>query len=188
MKKNILTTMKREIVILGILLLCVNFISAFGVSSLYYPGNPLKLMPGEARNITLVLQSSESSDTTLKATVAEGSDILKIMDSSDTYIVPVQGRQTVNLQVTLPKNAKAGTVYPVKVSLSQIVKNGGMIGFATAIDQHFDVVVTKNPNIFDNLMQNNTWIYLIGGLLVVGLACFVVARKKKSKKLHHKRR
>jgi len=180
--------MKREVVILGILFLCINFISAFGVSSLYYPGNPLKLMPGEARNITLVLQSSETSDTTLKATVAEGSDILKIIDSSDTYIVPVQGRQTVNLQVTLPKNAKAGTVYPVKVSLSQVVKNGGMIGFATAIDQHFDVVVTKNPNVFDNLIQNNTLMYFIGGLLVVGVLTVTAIRKKKSKKIHHKKK
>ena len=189
MKKNILITMKKEVVILGMVLLCMNLISAFGVSSLYYNGHPLTVMPGETKNFTLVLMSSENSETILKATIPLGSDILKIADSSDTYTVPALGRQTVNLQVTVPKDAKAETIYPVRVSFAQVLKGGGMIGFATAIDQNFDILVAGSPSIFDRILKNNTWIYIVGGLLIVCILMFTLLRKKRAKKArHHKRK
>ena len=65
--------------VLMMIILFVNGVFAFAVSSAYWEDNPLKIMPGETQNIKIVLQNMAGTENiTLKGKISEGADIAKI--------------------------------------------------------------------------------------------------------------
>ena len=98
-----------KVVFAGLLsfLLAAHFVSAFGVTSFYYEGRPLVMMPGESRNISLILQNMVGNDD-MKATaeITEGREIAVILDGLDgeaEYLVPLGVKDVqVNIKVRMP--------------------------------------------------------------------------------------
>lgn len=137
------------IFIAGILffIFTISFIFAFAVSSSYYKGNPLKLSPGETRDISLVLQNMAGGENiSAKASISKGSEIIKLIDSDNLYFVPLGGKTGVNLRVTIPSNAKIGDVYNIEIMFVTVADaKSGTFGFGSGIEQKFDVEVISLP-------------------------------------------
>lgn len=187
MKENKLSIIRKEILIGFIMLLCINSISAFVVSSTYWSGNSLQLTPGGTESFTIILQNGGTSNLNIKAIISSGSEILRLTDSSDIYTVPAGGRATINLQAVIPDNAKPGTIYPAKIDFTEIVSGAGGTVFGTSIGQSFDIVVLGGNNSFPG---TSLVLYILGAMIVLLIiALAIVKLKKKKHKLHkHKKR
>ena len=135
--------MRKEILTGLLVLLCMGNIAAFAVSSSYWSGNPLQLSPGESKNFSIVLQNlGGTSDLTLKAKISSGSEVIKIIDSSDIYTVPAGDKTKVNFEAVIPSDAEPGKTYDAKIDFSEVKQSSsGEFGFGSAIGQGFSIIV-----------------------------------------------
>lgn len=129
--------------VLLVLLISIVNISAFGVGCAYTNENPLKLFPGESSDVLISLQNNE--EISLKASILVGSDIA-ILDASDVYNVPANGSIDVKLNVNVPASASIGQEYVITVNFLQVSEiQGGTVGFNTAMEKSFKVLVVEKP-------------------------------------------
>ena len=168
----------KEILIGFILLLCINNVFAFAVSSDYWSGNSLKLAPGETKEFSIILQNLVgTSDIRIKAVVTSGSEVLTITDSSDTYLVPAGEKINVNFRVTIPIDAEPGQIYNAKIDFSERRdSSSGEFGFGTAIGQAFDIVVPSTVSRRSWLENNLVILYLAIGIAVLLIIIFILRK------------
>ena len=86
----------------------IGFVSAFGVSSDYWVGNPLKISPGETKTISLRLQNIiGAEDIKVKAILKDGQGIATT--ESKDYLVKAGTKDTeVPITVSIPSNIPLG--------------------------------------------------------------------------------
>lgn len=129
-----------------LILFLASFASAFGVSSDYWKGNPLKISPGETKTITLRLQNMvDVNDITVKAVLKNGGEIASV--EKKDYLVRMGTKDTeVPITVSIPDNVPIGSDYEVTVSFNTVTPSGeGTVSIGTGIDTTFDVVVVPIP-------------------------------------------
>jgi len=115
---------KKEMIIL-IFLLLVPLVSGFGITSMYWPGNPLVLESGQTVDVTLLLQNMVGDeDVTLRAEIEEGKEIAELIDSNLDYLVPF-GRKdvSVSVRVSIPEDIPLDKEYNIVISFKQIIPN-----------------------------------------------------------------
>jgi len=142
--------MKKNIIIgIGIMvaLLMVPFVSAFGVSTPHWDGNPLGIRPGDTTDLVLTLQNMVGNeDMTLRAVLVEGSEIAQIVDSNTDYFVPYGSKDVeVHLKVSIPANAQLGDDYGIGVSFTQVAsaEDGRMVQVSGSVQTYVPVLVQE---------------------------------------------
>ncbi len=181
MKKTNNIMIKAMISIFVILFLVGN-VSAFAVSSAYYKNNPLRLKQGETFDFFIVLQGSEGQEDTLKANVLSGSEVLQITDTNDIYSVPGGEKKSVNLRAIIPQNAKAGSFIPISIELTTVQRSSsGEFGFGSAIEQNFNILVTREDGTTDLISKGTVKLLIILGIgiFVLGLMTILIVKRRK---------
>jgi len=175
-------TEMRFIILLSLLVISLNLISASGVVTPYWSDNPLKLAPGESITVQLTLQNMVGQeDISLEATVS-GTGVTLL--DGPIYNVPLGAEVPVNMRIVVSKNANVGQTYDISVSFTEIsTGEGGMLRVASAITTRFPVqVVGETESALygtkPKLGMNVVWIVLT---LVVLALVFFAAQKKKVK-------
>lgn len=180
--------------ILAIFVLLASFISAFGVSSHYWGDNPLKLAPGESKEVVLGLQNMVGGeDLTLEAMVTNDEGIIaSIADEKSIYSVPFGTKdREILVNVSVPGDAEAGKIYKVIVSLRQIsTEGGGMLQITGGVTSTIPVQIVsfeeshKRVEEPPRIARQNGNLLIISTivLLVVALTIFFVARRKIGRK------
>ena len=132
--------------IIGILI-AVN-VKGFAVSSPYWSDNPLIMEPGETKIVTLILQNMVGSeDLIAHASLLQGSEVARIIDSSLDYNVPF-GKDDikVNIEVTIPNNAPLESKYTIDVNFVAESKNKKEgVQLNTGVRKLIDVYVREVP-------------------------------------------
>ncbi len=164
--------------ILSIMLLSA-YISAFGIGSAYYEDSPLRISPGETKEIIFNLQNMPGpEDITVKPIISQGSEIIKI--SSEDIFVPVGGSIDIKANVSIPNNAKIGDIYPVTISFTTVTKSeSGTFGFGSSIGRNFNVIVEEETAIAES---KKTWAYLTAGIILISIIISLIIKKRKNKK------
>lgn len=155
-------------------LLSLIVVSAFGVSSPYWDGNPLELSAGDKEIVTLNLQNiaNANDDVDAEVKIIEGSDIASL--EQELYTVKAGSSENCFLTIEVPSNAKVGDVYSVKVETKTITPgDAGMVSMGTGMTTAFNVVVNGSKE------TNGAWYYVIGAILVIVVVYFIVVAKKK---------
>ncbi len=171
---------KNKLAFIGIFLLAVILISAsvsaFGVSSPYWEGNPLQMSKGETKTVYLNLQNMVGDeDVTVKAKVIEGSEIVSIKE--DTFVIKAKTSDTlVPVKITLPNDAEVGSIEKVKIEFKTISKDKGGISMGTGMIVAFDVVTAEK-------IKNNTdkIILIIAAALILAGLLVILNKKRKNK-------
>lgn len=164
-------------IFLGILILISGSVSAFAVSSAYWKENPIIIYPGETKDIQLILQNmAGTEDISAKGAITEGSEIARITDAEDVYLVPLGGKTIVNIRVSIPEDAEVEDEYSLRVSFTTLAtESAGPLGFSSGIERVFPVIVVKEPR-----PETAPWIiYLAVGILVALMIVVFVSRKKR---------
>jgi len=183
MEKTRLIMIKKEVLVALIVLFCISNIAAFAVGSFYWSGNSMKLSLGESRNFSIILHAG-NSDIKIKADITSGSEVLKITDLSKIYTIPLGEKRSVNLEASVPKDAKPGQIYSVRIDFSEIKDSAsGEFGFGTAIGQSFNVVVLPETTGWNKTVV----LYLAAGITVLLIIIFTLRKVMKGKS-HKKRR
>ncbi len=132
--------------IIVLILFLTSFVNAFGVSSDYWKGNPLKISHGETKTITLRLQNMvDANDITVRAVLKNGEEIASVEEKD--YLVRMGTKDTeVPITVSIPDNVPIGSDYEVTVSFNTVTPSGeGTVSIGTGIDTSFDVLVVPIP-------------------------------------------
>ena len=168
--------------IFGIFLLVtlMGNITAFGVSSPYWTGNPLNIDRGETMIVELNLQNMVGDDdVNVEARLVSGSEYAKLKETQ--FLVKQKTSDTfAPLTIKIPRNVEPG-IHKIKVEFKSIADDtGGMINVGTGMDVSFDV------NISENFAKREINYILIGGIvltiLIIILIIFLTKRKKKKRK------
>jgi hypothetical protein len=182
MNKNKIIT-KGMLIIVTILFL-LSSARAFAVSAKYYGGNSLYILPGESKEVPFVLENLDgASDISVKLQINTGKEFIKINDPSDVYVVPLNGRTTVNLTMTVPADAKLDEIYPVTLNFVTISKSeSGTFALTGAISQSFNAIIGTGLAPPENKISTGLIILIIIIVLAAGATIFCLAKRKKGKK------
>ena len=138
--------MKRAILLLAFVL-CINFVSAFGVATLYSDSYPLRMNPGESKDTFFLLRNvvEGDSDVIVKSELTNGREVAKLIDGTKDYDVSYGSEVEVPVKITVPKDAQAGSQYRVSAIFSPIAQEGGIgnIQFIVNIGKSFPVLVVE---------------------------------------------
>ena len=164
-----------------LIILSISFISAFGVSTSYWKGNPLLIAPGDTKTITLRLQNiGTENDVTVRAILTNGFEIASTEEKD--YLVRNGTKDTeVPVKISIPSDTPLGTEYRVTVSFKTVTPGGtGGVVLGTAIDTSFDVLVAEVEVEKAERVNLN---FIIGMLILIAIIIFILIsafrRKKK---------
>ncbi|MEM4259393.1 MAG: hypothetical protein QXS38_01350 [Candidatus Pacearchaeota archaeon] len=165
--------------ILFALMISLALVSAFGVSSPYWVGNPMIAYPGMTSEVSLNLQNiaNPTGDVIAVMKVVQGSEIASLTRSE--YEVKQGSTTDVPLRIKIPSDAAIGSNYRVVVDLK--TKGGstdGMVGLATGMVVGFDIIVQEKPI---SAETNKTAWYLGVAIAVVLLIIIVAALRRRNK-------
>ena len=188
--------MKIGILMIIFLLVSISGVLAFGISSPYWKDNPLKMNPGESRDVFFNLQncpsllaSCGSSEENVIVSLMEGSEVTQIT-SGDSYRLPFGSFDTyVKLHVSIPESASPGSSYNVKFSVSSSGSGTGSVVLGTGYYVDFPVIVVEksaesvvvdNQNVSPQSklnFSNLTTVLFIAGLILLILVIYWIIKK-----------
>lgn len=165
----------------------INFVRAFGVTAPYWSERPLFMSPGETKTVSFELQNMVGNENlTVKATILNGTEIATLVDSSDSYFVPLGTKDTkANLKITIPADAANGTVYKIAVSFDTITSGtGGGVVIGTGIVKSFDVIVTTEAAAEGEQQKQSKLSagVIIGIIIIILLIIFFILKLLKKRK------
>ena len=178
-KINFINIERKTIVVAFLVaIFLINFVSAFGVVTPYWKGNPLSISPGGTAVVDLGLQNlGTDEDVTVKAVLKQGSEIASIEERE--YLIRAGTKDTlVPVTVTIPLNESlVGMEYLVTVSFRTVDTGEGGIALGTGIDTTFDVLVAGIPK-EEKKVENIALILTILGIIMIILVLIYIFRKK----------
>lgn len=143
--------MKKKVVA-GCWLLAIAIFSAsayaLGVASDFLENNTLHIEAGSYKEFRITLQNSEDELQAVHVSVTSDNDIAGLVDARDSYELPPKSYNTqLVINITIPKDAKAGASYDAGYSVGQgKAKEGGPVPFVVNVNRGFKVVV-KEPKV-----------------------------------------
>jgi uncharacterized membrane protein len=175
-----------------IFLLLIPLVNAWGVTTYYEDKSPLVMAPGETKDVYLELQNMDGNkDVTLKAEMAQGSEIATFIDPSREYLVPV-GRKDikVNIRVKIPENAPLDNKYNIVVLFKESpkIEEGKMLQIAGAVGTSIPIVIInlllENPapavvNVKENKIPINSLLAVV--IIIIVIIGFIIIFRKKNK-------
>ena len=180
--------MKVGILIVFAILLS-SFVFAFGVGSAYHQDKPLELTRGQTTEITFNLQNTAGGeDINAKATIEQGSEIIELVDSIDTFNIPIGGSVDVKARVTVPSDAEIGAVYPISITFTTLTATeSGAFGLGSSVGRSFNVIVlptAEEKAKIETQKKVASWaIYAVIGIVIliviILIARLIMKRKRK---------
>ena len=161
-----------------LIILSISFISAFGVSTSYWKGNPLLIAPGDTKTISLRLQNmGTEDDITIRAILTDGFEIASTEEKN--YLVRAETKDTeVPVKISIPPDTPLGTEYRVTVSFKTVTPGGtGGVVLGTAIDSSFDVLVSDVEK-----TEKGNLNFIIGFVVLIAIIFILIAVSRRKKK------
>jgi len=138
-------SVKKQILMASLMLAVLSVsVAGVGIATPYWKENPLVMQPGELKDVSLNLQNMVGDEEiTLRAVLAEGSEIATITDSSLDYVLPAKSADTnVHLRIEIPNDARVGDVYKLRFSFTTVTPGeSGALTLGLSIDKSFDVII-----------------------------------------------
>lgn len=164
----------KTLFITGILLaltLLGNFVSAFGTSYIF--DRPLKLYPGQTRNIYVTLQNNNDPNPIIAvAEMTQEVKVAKMTDGLDNFVVPYHQPVQVNLSFTAPPDAEVGDMYRVELRfIPQATETGGM-GIVFLTGSNIDVLIVEKGVPTEEIAEEAD---VTGALIFLGLAIIIIS-------------
>jgi hypothetical protein len=176
-------TIKRGGLIGISLVLAIMLIGIVSASGVGYPGNPVEMLRGETKTVSLNIQSLPSEgDLTYKVTLTGGLDIVAPL-TQDTYLVKAGTSNTyVPVVITIPEDASIGQKTTVSLKFSTVAGTsagtGTVVTLGTGMSVKFDVIVVEKGGAKPLPI---TWI-IVGIVVLILLIWLISASRKKRKK------
>lgn len=138
--------MRRDIILIIILIFFSGNVLAFGVSTLYSDNYPLRLKPGEVKETFFLLRNvvEGDSDVSIKLELLTGQEIAQLLEGNKIYDLPYGSEIEVPVRISAPEDATIGANYKVGARFSPSAKSStgqGNIDFIINIGKSIPVVI-----------------------------------------------
>ncbi len=162
-----------------ILLTFVSSVSAFGVGSPYWKGNPLVVAPGEQTTVYLSLQNMVGDeDLTVRVAIKEGSEIAYV-EARDYNVRAGTSDTRVPVEISVPGDVALGTPYVVTVSFATVNSGaGGGVAIGTAIDTSFDVITGDVVQMAPSTGSRTLTYVVIAVILLIAIVAYILYRRR----------
>ena len=176
--------MKYSKIILGLIVLIylISNANAFGVVN---PANPVVVSIGQTKDIDLLIQNGAGAteDVITKIEILEGNNIVQL--EKEEYLVPANKEVNAKLRINVPRDAKIGDKWNVKLSFKATPEGKeGMVSMGYGVVINFDVL-TQQPaaeiptgQITREVSKTN--IYTAIAVIIIATILFFLLKRKKS--------
>lgn len=128
------------------ILLHSNFVSAFGVTTIYSENYPLRMKPGETKETFFLLMNSAEgdSDVLINSELVRGIEIAEFIEQGKTYDLASGEEVEVPIIVKIPADISIGTRFKVSATFSPKPKgigDSGNIQFIVNIGKSFPIEI-----------------------------------------------
>ena len=124
----------------------VSLVSAFGVATSHFEGNPLEIFPGETKTIQLSLQTSLGEDKTVMVQAETLNDLVTLSLTNTLYQVSPNELVFVPIEVTAPFNAVPGQTYQPVAIFTEVVDDCGSFCFGVGYNVQIPVLIKQPIN------------------------------------------
>ncbi len=175
---------KRGLVLAAVLfstMIALSLISAFGVSSDYWAGNPVSIGQGQSQVVNLTLQNQVGDeDVAAQIIITGGADIASV--SNQVFTVKAHSEMKVPVTISLPKDAIIGDTKQVVLEIKTIPSgNTGMVSMGTGSNWKYDVQVVEPKKQPINYLAIVTWA-LIALIAIILLVLFTRKKPKRARR------
>jgi hypothetical protein len=140
----------RKRIIVGILmgLFLLQYVSAFGVSTIYSNNFPLRLRPGEEKETFFLLSNviEGDNDVVINVDLVAGGEIAHIVSSTHKYSLSQGTEAEVPITIKIPRDALPGSEYRVGAIFKPAPMGQGVgnVQFLVNIGKSFPVKIIRN--------------------------------------------
>lgn len=170
-----------------IMILCP-LISALAFSSYYQTAQPVRVAPGEERDVVIGnLQNSGEKDITVKITLLEDAGIATLID--DEIIVPAGATNgAVTLRISIPEDISEGTPYSLKMNLKELsLEEDAMVAVSNSQTLSIPVLAEEQPlPVSDATAEkvssgaSTIWYWIIAIIILIAIVAWILVRRKSS--------
>ncbi len=164
-------------------LVSTSSVLAFAISAPYSKNTPLKMYPGETKDVSFVMQNLQgNADENVVVSLLEGKEIADIT-SGNNYLVRLGTSDTqVKLRINVPSDV-AGKTYNVKFSVqSSPGGKEGNIQLGVGYNVDFPVIVMEKsaapaptPQEIEQPQENSTWaVWVIAIIIAIVIIIILV--------------
>ncbi len=172
--------MKKRCAGIIVLILVLNLVSAFGVSSPYWGDRPLVMAKGEKKIIEFTLQNKAGDeDLLIKAEMIKGHEIAEMKYEEMTIGAGTTGNKF-PVEIKMPRNATEPYTIEIIIKTAPAGK-GAPVTLGVGAGIRFQVYPSEEvvePSLFENKLL---WFIIIGIIALVGLILIILGKKKKKK-------
>jgi hypothetical protein len=170
------------IVVVVFIIFFINIIDAISIGGIYSMDYPLELSPGENKVITFSLQNrAGDKDVKFIGEVVEGSEIVNFKDKNREYFVEgsSDSEVLVDVLVDIPKNAKIGEEYDIKLEFKPLPIEGqeeGMVQLSVRLSRYFKVNVVKEGELSEESIEDlgKNWFWILLGIIIVIISVIII--------------
>lgn len=165
-------------------------VNAFGITSAYYPENPLTLQPGETKTLAVGLSNNagEPQNLTVVAEITKGAEIAQLSEPGRQYDVPFGTNNNVgiNFVVTAPAEDPVGKVYEIEITVTTVTPGtGGGVVLGQSIGETIPVLIVSSTGTTTPKKQfpvELIVLLVLAVLLIIAIIIVILGMKKKKKK------
>jgi hypothetical protein len=176
----------RKLALLFIFLIAALNVQAIGVSTPYLENNILLLPQGTSTLFSITLQNTGTEDIAVKVDYASDNNIASMTNNQTFYNLKAGSVDNqITFNITAPKNARAGSIYELKYSVSPIKADaGGTISFVPGISRSIKIQITKpaETSFLQGLLDQG----LLLGILIIAVVASLILYLAKGKKRRRK--
>lgn len=159
---------------------------AIGVSTPVLTDSTIEVAEGSGPAFfTITLQNVEENDAPVRITYGSDTDIAKIIDYKEVYVLPAKSLDTkVTFNITLPESARINDVYEIRYTVAPMsAQSGGMLSVVAGISKSLKVRVSRNPDKFylGLYLQETGKMWVVILLIVIAYAAHSIHKRKKGK-------
>lgn len=171
------------LLIIGIIMLATQVL-ALDISAPYWNSNPLKMYPGESREISFTLSNSINEKASAKAQIKieESQGIAELASQSEYIVPPGSNNNKVKLKISIPSTANIGETYNVRFSVKSLpADEQANIQLNVAYNVEFPVqIISKSESDFMPREKNyaTSILILILVIIIAIIAVFLLKKKK----------
>lgn len=181
MKKNKLIII---FVSMFFLLSVISITSAVAIGGPPMENKQLVLFSGESRNLEFTIQNGGGATeaVNVKVNVTEGSEIIKLVEEKNIYLVSPGDMVPIGFLVTAP-NGATGSKYKIIIEFSEASANQDALSFGTGINQEFEVVLAEPIEKIKENKELKGWVLMlwIGIFILLIIIALLVLRKRKTR-------
>ena len=139
-----------KITTLIIIFLCsINYVAALGVSSPYWEEHPLKMHPGQSKEVSFSLVNKPNAElANAIVELIQGEQIAEITSGKFYSVAPGTTDTKVILKLDIPENAKIGDVFDVKFTVKAgAPEDEGTVQIAVGYNVNFPIIIVEESEI-----------------------------------------